>query len=325
MPTQVQIEGSRFFIDGKPTYEGISWDDHPIEGLLMNSRMIQAVFDDENPLTRVNWRYPDTGVWDPERNTDEFCTALPEYRRYGLLAVTVGLQGGGSILGGEVYNRYLNSAFRPDGSLKPAYLSRFERVLAAADKAGIVVIANYFYWRQATRFENEAAVERAVLEATDWLLRTGYRNILLDIVNEANTWPEGPASLHPEHAHRLLEIAHSVSLNGRRLLAAVSTIGGPTLPMPQWQQAEDFHLPHGNGLSAPELAAKLRALKATELYQRQPKPIVVNEDSIFVDNMEAAVAEGCSWGFYCQGYGSQYRDRSDWTSHPRETNYNQLS
>ncbi|MCE5258748.1 MAG: hypothetical protein LLG44_06750, partial [Chloroflexi bacterium] len=47
--------------------------------------------------------------------------------------------------------------------------------------------------------------------------------------------------------------------------------------------------------------------------------------SIFVDNMEAAVAEGCSWGFYCQGYGSQYRDRSDWTSHPRETNYNQLS
>ncbi len=34
---------------------------------------------------------------DPDRNTDDFCRMLPIYRGYGLLAVTVGMQGGGSI------------------------------------------------------------------------------------------------------------------------------------------------------------------------------------------------------------------------------------
>jgi hypothetical protein len=325
MPTSVEIEGSRFFINGKPTYEGICGKGRTVEGLLMNSRMVQAIFDDENPATVATWRYPDTGRWDPERNTDDFCAALPEYRRHGLLAVTVGLQGGGAVFTDEIYNHYVNSAFACDGALKPAYMYRLNRVLAAADQCGVVVIVNYLYWRQASRFLNDSAIERAVAEATHWLLATGYRNILLDIVNEANGWPGTSTLLAPENAHRLLEITRNVTLNGRRLLASISTCGGPSLPTPRWQSAEDFHLPHGNGLTAPELADKLRRLQATELYQRHPKPIVVNEDSIFVENMEAAVAEGCSWGFYCQGYGSHYRDRMDWTTRPREACYKELS
>ncbi|MHB1355697.1 MAG: hypothetical protein ACYCZF_06945 [Anaerolineae bacterium] len=326
MSTHVEIQGSHFLINGRPTYEGVSWQEHPVEGLLMNSRMVQAVFDDKNPATATAWRYPDTGLWDPERNTNDFIASLSEYRRHGLLAVTVGLQGGGAVFTDDIYNHYTNSAFTPEGALKPAYCRRLERVLAAADLAGMVVIVNYLYWRQATRFVNEVAIERAVAEASHWLLATGYRNILLDINNEANVWPgAAPKSLTPEYAHRLIEINKGTTLNGRRLLAAVSTIGGPTLPTPRWQEAEDFHLPHGNGLNAQELASKLRRLKATELYQRHPKPIVVNEDSIFCDNMEAAVSEGCSWGFYCQGYGSHYRDRMDWTTHPRETRYEDLS
>lgn len=325
MSTIVEIDGTRFLINGRPTYEGITWRGHLVEGLLMNSRMVQAIFDDENPATRPTWRYPDTGTWDPDRNTDAFCAALPEYRRYGLLAVTVGLQGGGAVFTDEVYNHYCNSAFTPDGAIKPAYARRLARVLAAADAAGMVVIVNYFYWRQATRFEGDAAVVRAVQEATHWLLSTGHRNILLDIMNEAHTWPGAPASLAPENVHRLIEIAQEISLHGRRLPAAVSTIGGPTLPTPRWQRAEDFHLPHGNGLMPDELAAKLRQLKASEAYQRRPKPIVVNEDSVFAENMEAAICEGCSWGFYCQGYGSHYRDRMDWTTRPREDRYEELS
>jgi hypothetical protein len=325
MATSVEIDGSRFLINGHLTYQGIFWQGHPVEGLLMNSRMVQAIFDDENPETAATWRYPDTDCWDPERNTNDFCAALPEYRRYGLLAVTVGLQGGGAVFTEEIYNHYVNSTFNPEGKLKPAYCHRLERVLAAADQVGLVVIVNYLYWRQATRFLNEAAIERAVAEATHWLLATGYRNILLDIVNEANVWPGTSLLLAPENTHRLLAIVGGIALNGRRLLASISTCGGPALPTPRWQAAEDFHLPHGNGLGAHELADKLRRLKATEIYQRHPKPIVVNEDSIFVNNMEAAVAEGCSWGFYCQGYGSHYRDRTDWTLHPREECYEELS
>ena len=165
MPTNVQIQGSRFYINDHPTYEGVSWQGHSVEGLLMNSRMVQAIFDDENPATVATWCYPDSGIWNPERNTNDFYAALPEYRRHGLLAVTVGMQGGGAVFTDQIYNHYVNSAFTPKGALKPAYCRRFERVLAATDQAGMVVIVNYLYWRQATRFLNEAASEHAVGEA----------------------------------------------------------------------------------------------------------------------------------------------------------------
>ncbi|NLV73331.1 MAG: hypothetical protein GXY52_01400 [Chloroflexi bacterium] len=324
MATIVEIDGIKFLINGRPTYEGITWRGHPMDGLLLSSRMVQAIYDDTNPGTRTSWAYPDSGQWDPERNTDDFCAALPLYCRHGLLAVTVGLQGG-AVFTDRVYKNYVNSAFTPQGELVDAYQRRMQRVLAAANAAGMVVIVNYFYWRQAARMEGNRAIERATLNATQWLLDTGYRNILLDIVNDANTWPEGPTLLQPNNVHHLIEVANSVTSRGRRLLASVSTIGGPTLPTPAWQAAEDFHLPHGNGLDATQLAQKLHALKHTDIYRRHPKPIVVNEDSIFINNLEAAVVEGCSWGFYCQGYGSHYRDRMDWTTHAREDTYEALS
>src|SRR5688500_7657579 len=83
--TTVSIQGEQFFINGKPTYEGRTWQGKRIEGLLMNSRMVQGIFDDLNPATREKWRYPDTKTWDAERNTREFLEAMPEWRRHGLL------------------------------------------------------------------------------------------------------------------------------------------------------------------------------------------------------------------------------------------------
>src|SRR5262245_55363565 len=70
--TEVSIKGDMFLINGKPTYEGRTWEGHTIEGLLLNSRMVQGTFDDLNPETVQNWIYPDTGKWDAERNTREF-------------------------------------------------------------------------------------------------------------------------------------------------------------------------------------------------------------------------------------------------------------
>jgi hypothetical protein len=322
--TEIQIDGPRFLIDGKPTYEGVTYRGKPVEGLLMNSRMVQAIFDDENPETAALWRYPDTGRWDPDRNTDEFCAALPEYHRYGLLAMTVGLQGGGSIYRPEVYDNYINSAFRPDGTLKPAYFHRLKRVLEAADAAGMVVIVNYFYWKQAARME-EGAVRRAAEATTDWLLRTGHRNILVDVMNEASHWEGIPSILCASNAHLLIEIVQQITLDGRRLLVGASTLGGAHLPAERWQKAEDFHMPHGNGCTPDELRAKLQKLKDTDELKKHPRPILVNEDSVFVENMEAAVDEYVSWGFYCQGYGCHYRDRMDWTTHGRERRYEDLS
>ncbi len=71
---------SKFYINGKPTYAGRTWKNAKIEGLLMNSRMVQGIFDDLNPESRQMFVYPDTGKWDPDRNTDEFIAAMPVWR-----------------------------------------------------------------------------------------------------------------------------------------------------------------------------------------------------------------------------------------------------
>ncbi|MBT3377275.1 MAG: hypothetical protein HN742_05010 [Lentisphaerae bacterium] len=324
MPTEIAIDGTGFIVNGRPTYDGLSYKGRSIEGLLFNSRMVQAIFDDACPETAALWKYPDTGRWDPDRNTDEFCAALPLYRKHGLLAVTVGLQGGGSIYTPEVYGRYLNTAYEENGSFKPAYFERLRRVLDAADQAGMVVIVNYFYVRQAKRLDPPERVYDIAERVTDWLLRSGFRNVLVDGANEAAPWWKYPI-LEPGNVPRVIETVRGTTLDGRSLPVTVSTGGGKQIPTDAWLDAEDFTTPHGNGCQPNQLREKLRRVKETDAYKRRPRPIVVNEDSVFVENLEAALAEGCSWGFYCQGYGSDYQDRMDWKEHPRETEFDALS
>ena len=91
--TTVDVDGERFLIDGRPTYPRRRFRGHRIEGLLLNARMVQGVFDDLNPETRSMFAYPD-GPFDAERNTSEFVAAMPSWRRAGLLAFTVNFQGG---------------------------------------------------------------------------------------------------------------------------------------------------------------------------------------------------------------------------------------
>ena len=142
--TTVSIHGDRFFINGRPTYAGRAYRGMKIEGLLMNNRAVQVIFDDLNPETRGKWAYPDTGIWDPERNTQEFVAALAEWRKHGLLAFTINLQGGSP----EGYSKsqpWENSAIDADGNLRPAYMQRLARVLDRADELGMVAIVGYFY------------------------------------------------------------------------------------------------------------------------------------------------------------------------------------
>jgi hypothetical protein len=51
--TLVSIKGSGFTINGQPTYAGRSYRGKCIEGLLMNSRVVQATFDDLSLLSTV--------------------------------------------------------------------------------------------------------------------------------------------------------------------------------------------------------------------------------------------------------------------------------
>jgi hypothetical protein len=322
--TVVSIDGTKFLFNGRPTYQGVRYRGMPVEGLLFNSRMIQAVFDDDCPETRKLWAYPDTGVWDPDRNTNEFCAHLPEYRSYGLLAVTVGLQGGGSNYRPEVYGNYVNSAYEPDGTLKQPYFDRLLRVLKAADEAGMALIVNYFYWKQVERIKDDRRLFSITQEVTDWLLRTGYRNILVDVANECADWWRRRV-IGPDNIHTFIDIVKGTMLDGRRLLVGSSSGGGEELPHGRWLAAEDFSMPHGNGCNPIQLKGKLRRLRGMDEYLKRPRPVCINEDGLSVENLEMALSEYASWGFYCQGYGSDNRDEPRYAQGAREARYEDLT
>ena len=92
--TDVTIRGDAFYINGRPTYAGRTFNGKRIEGLLMNTRVVQGIFDDLNSETASRWVYPDTKRWDPDRNTSEFTAAMPAWKLHGVLAFTINLQGG---------------------------------------------------------------------------------------------------------------------------------------------------------------------------------------------------------------------------------------
>jgi hypothetical protein len=284
---------------------------------------VQAIFDDENLETAIHWQYPDTKKWDPERNTAEFCKALPIYKAYGLLAVTVGLQGGGPIYRPEIYEHYINSAFEWDGSLKPDYFERLHRILTTADDLGMVVIINYFYWQQNRNFTNDEAVKRATRFTTEWLLESGFRNVLVDVNNEVQA---GKGILQSEGIYELVEMIQNPTINGQRLLVGTSIHPHNHFPPGKWSESVDFFLPHGNDSPPDKLREELRQLKDWKPFIARPRPILINEDSVDIRNLDVAVYEGASWGYYSQGYGSSYKDqRWDWTIHRREPIYEYLS
>ena len=182
--TVVSIDGDRLRINGRYTFPGRVWNGIRIEGLLMNSRMVQATFDDENPETTRLWKYPD-GPWDADRNVNECIAAMPEWKRHGLLAITVNFQGG-SPQGYSQQQPWINSAFTWDGDLKPECAARMARIIDAADNLGMVVILGFFYFGQEPKMNGEPAILRACDAATDWVLRQGYTNVIIEVANECN-------------------------------------------------------------------------------------------------------------------------------------------
>lgn len=295
--TVVSIRGDAFFINGKPTYEGRTWNGHKIEGLLLNSRMVQGTFDDLNPETVGRWAYPDTKQWDADRNTREFLAALPDWRRHGLLAVTLNLQGG-SPEGYSTSQPWHNSAFTETGDLRPDYVVRFERILDALDRLGMVAILGIFYFGQDERLRDEAAVVGAVDHTLAWLKAMGYHHVLIEVDNECNVRYDH-AILKPERVHELI---YRVRRAG---FLAGTSYGGGRVPEENVVRASDFLLIHGNGVKDPDKIADLvRKTRAAPGYR--PMPILINEDDHFDfdqprNNFVAALGEYCSWGYFDPG------------------------
>jgi len=139
--TRVSIRDGRWYLNEEPTYRATK-----AEGLLMNVRMVNAVFEDRN-----------RPEFDPQANTDEFIVRIPNYVEHGVRAFTICPQGG---MPG--YEGAVNSAFESDGSLRDTYVRRVRQVIEACDRNGAVVILGCYYQRQDELLRDEAAVRAGV-------------------------------------------------------------------------------------------------------------------------------------------------------------------
>ena len=297
--TTLTIKGEKFYINGEVTMKDRTLDGVSLEGLLPNSRMVQGIFDDLNPETRHLWKYPDTGEWDPDRNTNEFIAAMPGWYRYGLLAFTLNLQGGSPT--GYGNEGWYNSAFYEDGSLRKDYFKRLERILDKADEIGQVVILGLFYFGQDENLKDETAVVRATENTIQWLLKKGYRNILIEINNECDVDAYDHDILKPERVHELIDRVKGITANGYRFYTGTSYKGN-SIPDPNVVKSSDFILIHGNGVNNPaRITEMVEQTRQVEGYR--PMPVLFNEDDHYgfdqpVNNMLNAFRAYASWGLF---------------------------
>jgi hypothetical protein len=224
---------------------------------------------------------------------------MPDWKKYGMLAFTLNLQGG-SPYGYSSTQPWHNSAINSDGSIDPNFQNRLKKILNKADELGMVVILGYFYFGQDERIKDEAAVIRAVDNVTEFILKEGYTNVIIEINNECNIKYDH-AILQPSRIHELVERVKNKSLNGRRLLVTTSYSGG-TIPGQNVVRASDYILLHGNGVSDP-LRIKDMVTKTKAISGFNNKPIVFNEDDHYnfdkpMNNFVAATQSYASWGFF---------------------------
>ncbi|NQU54792.1 MAG: hypothetical protein HQ522_19905 [Bacteroidetes bacterium] len=294
--TKVSIQGEKFYINGKATFKGRTWKGISVEGLLPNSRMVQGIFDDLNPETASRWKYPDTGEWDANRNTNEFVAAMDRWYAHGLLAFTINMQGGSPM--GYGNKNWYNSAYFDNGELRPKYMARLEKILKKADSVGMIPIVGLFYFGQDQNLKNESAVINASDKIIDWLLEKGYKNIMIEVGNESNNSKYDHAILKQDRVHELI-----LRIKSRASGMLVSTsFNGNTIPPDKVVEVSDYVLIHGNGVKIPtQITEMVKQVRALPSYK--PMPIVFNEDDHFdfdqpENNFVAATEAYASWGYF---------------------------
>ena len=298
--TVVEIKDDQFYINGKPTYQGRYWNNQKIEGLLINSRMVQGIFDDLNPETVNSFAYPDTKIWDANRNNNEFIAAMPQWHGYGLNSFTLNMQGGSPV--GYGSSKCLNPGFNKDGSLMEPYMNRLDKILKKANDLHMVVILGVFYFGQDQYLTDEKAVVAAVRNLINWLFDKGYRNVIIEIANETiNNGSYNHQILLPDRIHELIELVKEMKHNGYRYLAGAS-FAGITVPTPNVVKSSDFILIHGNGASDPDqIQTLIDNTKKVDGYRKMP--VIINEDDHFNfekenSNFSISLKNYVSWGYF---------------------------
>jgi hypothetical protein len=269
--TTVSIDGTQWQISSKTTYPGTA-----AEGLLMNVRMVNSTFEDRKRTD-----------FDSDKNTARFISKIPEYSSYGVRAFTLNLQGGF-----PGYEGAVNSAFRPDGTLRENYLSRIKRVIEECDKSGMVVILGLFYQRQDQILRDKQAVKSGVVNAVNWVKENGFTNVVIEIANE---YEHGGFDYDIiKTAEGEVELIRLAKKTMPGLLVSASGMGNGRMNGLIAKEA-DFILIHFNGTKVEDIPKRINALK------KYNKPIVCNEDDKIGNEavlaLQACDENGCSWGF----------------------------
>lgn len=238
-------------------------------GKLLAVSAAQGVFEDE-------WlsEHP----FDAEANTDALIAALDLYKSYGVLAISVGLQGadpgysmdrnGISRRSGALYGKKegsLVSAFNPDGTLKPTWMARLSKLLDAADARGMFVKLTYFHPAQDEVFNEPKDIVAAARNATRWLTEGGHRNVIIDI---AARWDVRGEWDHGDFISR--NVANLVGevrdqFNGASFSLPIGATSGPTMQYPEsLAHVCDVVLLDSSGLAPAVAARKIASMPSYE-------------------------------------------------------------
>lgn len=281
--TKVSIDGTRWLVNEKVINQG-----SPAEGLLMNVRMVNSIFEDDSYKIKEY-----DSDFDPDLNTNNFIKRIPEYVDHGVNAFTVCLQGG---LPG--YEGAINSAFNVDGTLRDSYMNRAARVIKAADANGAVIILSCFYQRQHSHeraLAGKDAIKKAVVNVVQWISSNDFTNVVLEISNEYahggfRNWTDGDWLRSVDGQVELILLAKE---KNPKLLVTTSGMGNGTITAPI-EEVADFLLIHYNNTPLANIAEKVNQLKEYN------KPIVCNEDDKIGHTGAMAaflsVKAGAGWG-----------------------------
>jgi hypothetical protein len=282
--TKVSIEGDRWFINGKVLNAG-----SPAEGLLMNVRMVNAVFEDRGAeLSKFN------NAFDPKQNTDHFVSMIPEYIANGINCFTISLQGGA-----PGYEGAVNSAFESDGTLRVDYMERVAEVIDACNENSCIVILSCFYQRQHSNFsslDGKEAIMNALKNTVLWIKKNHFRNVLLEVSNEYRhggykKWKDGEWLSDNEGQVDLIKLAKSLYPS---LLVSTSDMGDGRSNT-SLADAVDYVSIHFNNTSFENYEERIKANK------KFGKPVVCNEDDklkeVGVNALVLSVMNGCGWGY----------------------------
>ena len=287
--TTLDARGESFLIDDRPVYSEITSSSPRVHGLLMNARFIQGVFDDRTGRAR----YARFGAreFDPEENTDALIRALPAWYAWGLRAFTVGLQGGMPVF--TIANATIdNNPYSENGKqIDAAYSGRLERLIAAADALGMVVIVSLLYQGQAPRMAGEQVIRNAVTSACRFLRGLGRSNLIVEVANEQNVgeFRRHPVVFEPAGMAGFLALARQESGG---LPVGCSSAGGDLFR--EIADASDVILIHANGCSRQAYHGLICRARAMGLH----RPIVCNEDSPCIGQLPVAFNAASSWGYY---------------------------